>query len=138
MKKTTTSDQDGYSTTPVEQNIQDIIDINKKLAEANKKLETVLNTAILDIQKALETDDICSFCAHEIKCPGNKTCSGYISGKGMEDEQGKKHNWKWNCTDFDFGTCDRLKETPCGTCDFKNNFKWKGERELEALSRNRE
>lgn len=97
-----------------------------KLIKTIENLQSLLNKAISDISQALKTNDICSFCAYKIKCPGNNSCSEYIEGVGVKDEQGKTYNWKWDCTNFEYGTCDKLIGTPCENCDLTNHFKWRG------------
>jgi len=71
-------------------------------------------------------DDICEeYCKNHIPCLGEK-CEHYVSGVG--DSEGKYPDLKWECQDFDYGTCAKLHDTPCNGC-FDNGYKgfiWKG------------
>lgn len=105
------------------------IDINKLLAEL-EQVKAERDAAINDLTKVLTStfqDYVsCDFCEHYVKCLG-KNCENYIEGKGCTDENGKEYpNFKWSCEDFNYGTCDRLINTPCNGCDFSKNFKYKG------------
>lgn len=78
----------------------------------------------------MKSIDICDYCKHNTECKG-KDCPKYISGKGCIDENGKElPDWEWDCTDFDFGTCPMLEDTPCNGCIKNSNkgFEWRGER----------
>lgn len=95
-----------------------------------KKVKAERNNAIKDLTKVLTNShkdySICDFCKYHIKCKG-KNCENYIEGKGCIDTAGKEFpDWKWSCMDFTYGTCDKLINTPCNGCDFKNNFKYRG------------
>ncbi len=74
------------------------LDAWKQLAEAAKR----------DIRSLIEnTDSACDFCTHRRVCKGcenEKTCS----------------------TDFEFGTCPAMKDTPCNGCGLENHFQWRG------------
>ena len=77
-----------------------------------------------DLKKVLVEgkDDPCFFCKHKINdC--NEYCKHYVKGTGMHDEKGTYYDWDWTCMDWDFGTCDRLINSPCYNCletDFSN------------------
>lgn len=96
--------------------------------ETNKQLAKRLNAAVEDIKKAIDSDDICSFCKYNTPCQGEK-CDQYIEGKGMKLEKtGQYIDKKWTCMDFDYGTCPKLEYGSCNRC-FENNmkgFKWRG------------
>lgn len=96
--------------------------------ETNRQLTKWLNAAVEDIKKAIDSDDICSFCKHNVFCQGEK-CDQYIEGEGMENTKtGTYTDEKWTCMDFNYGTCPKLANTLCNGC-FENNmdgFEWKG------------
>lgn len=95
------------------------------LAKENERLRAKLKIAENDIKLAMNTDAHCELCKRYIPCK-KKDCDCYIEGRGMVDEaSGQKFDWAWTCMDFNFGTCDKLLGTPCETCDFENNWKWK-------------
>ena len=80
-------------------------------------------------------DDGCKLCAHYVECR-EEDCPHYISGAGgeMTDKNGtvaELPDMRWSCMDFDFGSCDLRKDTPCATCDFVNNWEWRGVREVK-------
>lgn len=96
-----------------------------RLAEENKRLRLKLENAVRDIRRAFDAECPCELCKYNIPCKG-KECDCYIEGRGLVDEKtGQKFDQAWTCKDFNFGTCDKLAGTPCETCDFKNNWKWK-------------
>ena len=69
-------------------------------------------------------DDPCSFCEYQFtKC--NEDCDCYQKGTGMQDEEGNYYNWKWTCMDWDYGTCDKLINSPCHNCFETNLSNWK-------------
>lgn len=107
--------------TALAQNGQSAIDTNKRLSKK-------LNAAIEDIKTAIDSDDVCSFCKHDVFCQGEK-CDKYIEGRGMTFEKtGQYIDEKWTCMDFEYGTCPKLEDTPCNGC-FDNDmsgFEWKG------------
>lgn len=107
------------------ENGQSAIDTNQRLVAHIDNLKTQLNGAIEDIKTVFNTDDVCLLCKHYIKCEG-KDCECYMSGYGLEDENGNYIPWSWSCIDFNFGECSKLKNTPCNGCDFINNFEWRG------------
>lgn len=64
-------------------------------------------------------DDICDYCRNKVHC-NPKKCTGYISGNnGLID--GKPVKFKWNCRDFNYGTCSMMENTPCFKC-FENDY----------------
>lgn len=64
-------------------------------------------------------DDICDHCKNKVNCDSKK-CTGYISGNdGFID--GKPVKFKWDCRDFDYGTCSMMENTPCFKC-FENDY----------------
>lgn len=64
-------------------------------------------------------DDICDHCKNKVNC-NPKKCTGYISGNdGFID--GKPVKFKWDCRDFDYGTCSMMENTPCFKC-FENDY----------------
>lgn len=95
--------------------------------ETNKQLKKQLCAAIEDLKSAIDSDDICKFCKHDVFCQGEK-CDKYIEGQGMKDKNGKYIDWKWTCMDFVYGTCPKLEDTPCNGC-WDNElcgFEWRG------------
>lgn len=63
----------------------------------------------------------CDFCENKPVCSKEK-CAEYEEGKGVWDDKGNfKSEYKWCCLDFEFGTCLKLKDSPCKDC-MKNNF----------------
>ena len=72
-----------------------------------------------------DSDDICDYCKNRIECEGQQ-CEKYSSGVG--DVDGKYPDWKWDCMDFDYGTCSLLADTPCNGCfdDDCKGFEWRG------------
>lgn len=97
--------------------------------ETNKQLKKQLNAAVEDIKRAIDGDDLCTFCKYDIFCQGEK-CDKYIEGKGMTNDTGGFVDWEWTCMDFVYGTCPKLEDTPCNGC-FENNsrgFEWRGVR----------
>ena len=93
-----------------------------------EELEEQLDAATEDIEKAIDSDDLCSFCAYEHNCEGTK-CPHYLEGVGMYDmDTGERFDRKWTCMDFDYGTCPMLENTPCNGCfeSVDRNFTWKG------------
>lgn len=107
--------------TALAQNGQSAIETNKQLAKR-------LNAAINDIKKAIDSDDVCSFCKYDTPCQGEK-CNQYIEGRGMTIEKnGQYIDEKWTCMDFNYGTCPKLEYSSCNGC-FENDmkgFKWRG------------
>jgi hypothetical protein len=96
--------------------------------ETHKQLTKRLNAAIEDLKKAIDGDDLCSFCKHNAPCQSEK-CDKYVEGRGMTFEKtGQYIDEKWTCIDFTYGTCPKLEDTPCNGC-FENNmkgFEWRG------------
>ena len=77
---------------------------------------------------AADSEHMCDYCKYNIPCLGEK-CEFYESGVGMYDESGKYFDWKWSCMDFDFGTCEKLKDMPCSSCftiNGESKFEWNG------------
>lgn len=76
----------------------------------------------------MKSEDICHYCKNNIECK-EEECEKYIEGQGGYGQDGQHFpDWKWNCKDFDFGTCPLLENTPCNEC-FDNNckgFEWRG------------
>lgn len=85
-----------------------------------------LMTNFVNIAKASKC--ICHYCKNHIECKGEK-CEKYIQGKSCWDDARCCYDWAWSCRDFDFGTCDLLKDTPCNGCRGNNyaGFIWRGE-----------
>ena len=64
-------------------------------------------------------EDICECCKNKVECNPEK-CEGYIEGdKGYLN--GKITKFKWDCMDFDYGTCEMMQHTPCFQC-FENDY----------------
>lgn len=99
----------------VEEAIEKLKEFQNKLDEAEKDIQSVL----------WGNNDPCNLCKHHHICE-YMDCDKYIEGIGMTDEDGKYYDWKWSCLDFDYGTCDKLENTPCNGCDLINHFEWKG------------
>ena len=80
------------------------------------------------IELGMCSENICSYCKNNIECK-DKECKKYCEGKGAYGQDGQYFpDWRWNCKDFDFGTCPLLENTPCNGC-FENNakgFEWRG------------
>ena len=115
--------------TALAQNGQSAIDTSTRLAEEIFKL-TEENKKYKDFIISLlkEKVDICSYCVHDVKCEEEK-CKCYIEGVGGTGPNGENYpDYKWNCTDFVFGECPLLEDTPCYKCVESNNkgFEWKG------------
>ncbi len=96
-------------------------DAIKQLEEKIKIMEGVI------AKLAKECDDTCNYCKHNIPCLG-KECEFYEEGKGLYDSNDKYYDWKWSCIDLDFGSCDKLSDTPCYNCIYKDyaGFQWNG------------
>lgn len=75
----------------------------------------------------MKSENTCDYCKYNVECKG-KECPKYIEGRGCTDENGKYHDWKWSCEDFNFGECPLLKDTPCNGCIGSGNkgFEWRG------------
>lgn len=64
-------------------------------------------------------DDICNHCKNKIECK-QKECDQYVSGdEGYIDN--KLVKFKWDCMDFDYGSCSKMENTPCYKC-FENEY----------------
>ncbi len=81
-------------------------------------------TTLTDVLKKY-CDDICEYCKYEAPCHGSD-CDQFTEGIG--DAEGKFPGLEWSCMDFDYGTCVKMRGTPCDGCfDNKyNGFVWKG------------
>ena len=115
--------------TKLAQNGQSAIDTSARLAEEVFKL-TDENKKYKDYIVSLlkENADVCSYCVHDKECKGEK-CECYMEGVGATGENGKDYpEFKWKCTDFVFGECPLLENTPCYKCVENDNkgFEWKG------------
>ena len=115
--------------TKLAQNGQSAIDTSTRLAEEVFKL-TDENKKYKDYIVSLlkENIDVCSYCVHDKECKGEK-CEGYMEGVGATGENGENYpTFNWKCTDFRFGECPLLENTPCYKCVENNNkgFEWKG------------
>lgn len=115
--------------TALAQNGQSTIDTSARLAEEVFKL-TDENKKYKDYIVSLlkENIDVCSYCVHDKECKGEK-CEYYIEGVGATGENGENYpEFKWKCTDFVFGECPFLENTPCYRCVENDNkgFEWKG------------
>ena len=98
--------------------------VNCKTCDKVKFLEGVIDKLF----KVKVSDGVCDYCEHNIPCLG-KDCECYVDGVGLYDSEGKYYDWKWSCMDYDFGTCDKLINTPCCECikDYQwSGFKWNG------------
>jgi hypothetical protein len=73
-----------------------------------------------------QSDDICDCCKNHIECAGEQ-CEEFEKGVGGTGNDGTEFpDWHWQCTDFDYGTCAMLANTPCNGC-FENDcsgFEW--------------
>lgn len=108
-----------------------------KLAEELDKIKRERDAAIADLKSKIPyIDDGCELCAYYVECRGTD-CPHYESGVGgtMTSEDGtvkELPDFEWECIDFDYGSCDLRKGTPCETChDFVKNWEWRGMREVE-------
>ena len=115
--------------TKLAQNGQSAIDTSARLAEEIFKL-TEENKKYKDYIVSLlkENVDVCSYCVHDKECKGEK-CEHYMEGKGAIGPNGENYfEFKWKCTDFVFGECPFLENTPCYKCVENDNkgFEWKG------------
>lgn len=115
--------------TKLAQNGQSAIDTSARLAEEVFKL-TDKNKKYKDyiISLLKENVDVCSYCVHDKECKGEK-CECYIEGVGATGENGENYpTFNWKCTDFRFGECPLLENTPCYNCIENDNkgFEWKG------------
>jgi len=104
-------------------------DLSKIFNEA-KILKSERDKAIDDITDILKegTYNICDYCKNYIECKG-EDCDCYDKGIGVIGKNGKEFpDFKWTCIDFDYGTCEKFKDTPCNGCYLNNcnGFKWKG------------
>ena len=92
-----------------------------KLLKQYKRLEEDF------IELVMKAEDICHYCKNNIECKG-KECEKYIEGLECWNDKRCRHDWEWSCQDFDFGTCDMLKDTPCNGCFENDNkgFEWRG------------
>ena len=111
--------------TALAQNGQSAIETNKQLVQQIIVLKAERDAAIEDLNKALWDDEVCIYCKFHHHCEGER-CNCYIEGKGCYDEDSRYYDWKWSCQDFDWGTCDKLENTPCNGCDLINHFEWRG------------
>lgn len=97
--------------------------IAHKLEELVEKLEA----AKTDIKAAISSNTYCELCKHYVVCAGRQ-CPEYIEGVGATNVNGREFpDFKWSCEDFNYGQCPLLENTPCGDCDFENNWQWRYE-----------
>lgn len=82
---------------------------------------------------AKESDYTCEYCKYNIPCLG-KDCECYEEGKGLYGPNGEYKDWKWICMDIEFGSCDKLSDTPCYNCIYEDyaGFEWNGEVQNET------
>lgn len=92
--------------------------------------------AIADLREVVkQTDDGCKLCIHNHVCLEEK-CPKFECGVGAVGKDGTEFpDFKWSCTDFDWGTCSMLENTPCNGCDFQNHWEWRGPQEGEQPCR---
>ena len=83
------------------------------------KENSILRSALIDQIKRWN-DDICNHCANRIPCE-KKDCDYYQEGVGGWIDGQRVEDFKWSCQDFDFGTCDKMMNTPCEGC-FVNDY----------------
>ena len=83
------------------------------------KENSILRSALIDQIKRWN-DDICNHCANRIPCE-KKDCDYYQEGVGGWLDGQREEDFKWSCQDFDFGTCDKMMNTPCEGC-FVNDY----------------
>ena len=96
-------------------------------------IKNKLDAALADFSYLVENnliEDACAICKHIFKCDPT-TCPHHISGIGCYDERTGivYEDWKWDCRDFDFGSCDALINTPCHECITGHeytNWEWRG------------
>ena len=78
-----------------------------------------------------QSDGTCDYCKNHIECAGEQ-CDEFEEGVGGTGNDGTEFpDWHWQCTDFDYGTCAMLVNTPCNGC-FENDcsgFEWRGPQE---------
>lgn len=78
-----------------------------------------------------QSDDPCDYCKNHIECSGEQ-CEEFEKGVGGTGNDGTEFpDWHWQCTDFNYGTCAMLENTPCNGC-FENDcsgFEWCGPQE---------
>jgi hypothetical protein len=113
--------------TALAQNGQSAIETNKQLRQQLVALKAERDAAVEDLKRAIDSDDVCTFCKHDVFCQGDK-CDKYIEGKGATNDKGELVDWDWTCMDFNYGTCPKLENTPCDGC-FENDmsgFEWRG------------
>ncbi len=111
--------------------LKELRNLSKSFSAGNvlTKAADALEKAIATIEELLKnpSDDICAYCKNLIVCCPN-TCDSFDEGKGGTWD-GKYHpDFKWKCTDIEYGTCDKMKDTKCNGC-FDNNysgFEWEG------------
>lgn len=94
------------------------MDNNNNSIDLNKQLFSDFKNILFNQKEA----NPCDFCKFQVTdC--SKNCKNYQEGVGVVDENGNFFEWKWTCFDWEFGTCDRLENTPCHNCWAKNyNF----------------
>lgn len=106
-------------------NLRLILQYKKRIEELEGE-----NKRLIDFLKEVSSmcAESCNFCAFKIECPDPaELCDGFVSGVGATSETGQKiPDFRWDCRDFNFGTCDKLIDTPCNGCDGKNHWRWKG------------
>ena len=111
-------------------------DLIESLTAENARLTTERDEAQRRERAAVEmlikfikqSDDICDYCKNHIECAGEQ-CEKFEKGVGSTGNDGTEFpDWHWQCTDFDYGTCAMLENTPCNGC-FENDcsgFEWRG------------
>ena len=100
---------------------------SQNFIEENKQLIKKINMLFQDFKEVvLESDEVCKYCKYQQPCEG-KSCKQYIEGVGGWLHNEYHHDWKWNCQNFNYGECPKLENTYCNGCDFKTNWKWRGD-----------
>ena len=96
--------------------------------ESNERYSKKFKALSRDFKELmLSPGNVCEYCKHNQPCRG-KQCEFYIEGKEAWDHNGCKHDWEWNCIDFNFGECSKLENTPCNGCikHEMQGFEWRG------------
>jgi hypothetical protein len=102
---------------------EEIESLQAQLAETQRRERAAVEMLIKFIK---QSDDACDYCKNHIECAGEQ-CEEFEKGVGGTGNDGTEFpDWHWQCTDFDYGTCAMLANTPCNGC-FENDcsgFEW--------------
>lgn len=60
-------------------------------------------------------DDICEYCKNKVDCIPDE-CECYTSGGEVVFHIDGEIESKWDCLDFDYGSCPAMEKTPCFKC----------------------